>query len=185
MHLFVKHMISNSCILMAKERLAGIAVYPDEITLGRITFTESNPDEHKIKEIKLVLESLGFKVLENNRKVLIDKIHQLIRDVVHQMEERPSGNYSEFISKELGLDYSYISNLYSEETGKTIQQSIIGLKIERAINLMNQGMSFKDISFILHYSSLAHFCSQFKKTTGMTPSNFKLLNKNKAGLNLS
>ncbi len=177
MNLHVKHMISSSCIQMAKQKLAEIGIFPDEIILGRITLKELKLEEDKLKEIESVLESLGFKLLENNRKVLIDKIQQVIREIVHQMEERPTSNYSEFISQELGYDYTYISNLYSVETGKTIQQSIIELKIERAIDLMDQDISFKQISYILHYSSLAHFCSQFKKTTGFTPTKFKELDK--------
>jgi AraC-like DNA-binding protein len=177
MNLHVKHMISSSCILMAKEKLAEIGVFPDEIILGRITLKELKLDEEKLKEIEEVLESLGFKLLENNKKMLIDRIQQVVREIVHQMEERPSSNYSEFISKELGYDYTYISNLYSVETGKTIQQSIIELKIERAIELMDQEISFKQISYVLHYSSLAHFCSQFKKTTGFTPTKFKEMSR--------
>lgn len=173
MDLHVKHMISSSCILMAKEKLAEIGVIPHEIILGRITLKELRLDDEKLKKIEEVLESLGFKLLENNKKVLIDRIQQVIREIVHQMEERPTGNYSEYISKELGYDYTYISNLYSVETGKTIQQNIIELKVERAIHLMDQDISFKQISYILHYSSLAHFCSQFKKTTGYTPTRFK------------
>lgn len=173
MNLQVKHMISKSCILMAKEKLADIGVFPDEINLGRITLKDKIPDEKKLKAIERVFNSLGFELIKKSHNSLIPQIREVIRKIVYQTDERPSSNYSKYIHEELGYDYSYLSKIYSQETGKTIQQSIIELKIERAIDLIEKDVSFKEISYVLHYSSLAHFCSQFKKMTGLTPTQFK------------
>src|SRR5690606_5452608 len=120
-------------------------------------------------------ESIGFELMQDKTSVLIDKIKDTIRDLVFNLDDRPESNYSDYLSEQLEYEYSYISNLFSRETGSTIQQFIILQKIERAKVLINEEISLKEISYILNYSSVAHFCTQFKKVTGVTPTYFKTL----------
>lgn len=174
MKLYIKNMVSHCCILMVEEKLEKLGLIPLNVTLGEVEFKKSlNQDQ--IQQFKQSLATVGFELLEDKTTVLIKKIKAAIREAVYNLDERPESNYSEFISQQLEHEYSYLSNLFSRETGTTIQQFIIMQKIERAKDLINEDVSLKEISYILHYSSVAHFCTQFKKITGMTPTFFKSL----------
>ena len=172
MKFYVKNMVSHCCILMVKEKLSQAGLTPKDVVLGEIQMYASlNPEQ--IQQIKEILSGIGFELLEDKTAALINKIKAAIREAVYNLDERPESNYSEFISQQLEHEYSYLSNIFSKETGTTIQQFIILQKIERAKDLINEDVSLKEISYILHYSSVAHFCTQFKKITGMTPTLFK------------
>lgn len=98
--------------------------------------------------------------------------------MIHYSDELPNVNYSEFISKKLNLDYTYLSNLFSEVKGITIQQYIIINKIERVKELLlYDELNLTEISYKLHYSSVAHLSNQFKKITGVSPSFYKQLKR--------
>jgi AraC-like DNA-binding protein len=104
--------------------------------------------------------------------------------MIHYTDEIPNVNYSVFLSDKLKLDYTYLSNLFSEEKGMTIQQFIIINKIERVKELLLYNeMNLTEIAYTLHYSSVAHLSNQFKKITGLSPSYYKQL-KQKRNLNL-
>ena len=116
----------------------------------------------------------------DKKAVLIEKIKILITDLIHHTINLPKMNYSDYLSEKLNYDYSYLSNIFSEEKGITIGQFIIIHKIERAKELIMYGeLNLTEISRDLHYSNVTHLSNQFKKITGLTPSQFKKLKDRK------
>jgi AraC-like DNA-binding protein len=115
-------------------------------------------------------------VLDDKRSILVEKIKNVIIEMIHHSDEAPIVNYSDFISEKLNYDYTYLSNIFSEVKGLTIQQYIIINKIERVKELLlYDELNLTEISYKLHYSSVAHLSNQFKKITGLSPSFFKQL----------
>ena len=111
---------------------------------------------------------------EDKKAILIDKVIKVIIEMIHYSDELPKEKYSVYISKKLNHDYNYLSNLFSELKGTTIDHFIIAHKIEKVKELlMDNELSIKEISYKLNYSSVAHLSNQFKKVTGLTPSYFK------------
>ena len=114
--------------------------------------------------------------MDDKKAMLIEKINNVITEMIHYSDEAPKMNYSDYISEKLKYDYTYLSNLFSEVKGITIQQFIIVHKIERVKELLlYDEMNLTEISYKLHYSSVAHLSNQFKKVTGLSPSQFKNL----------
>jgi AraC-like DNA-binding protein len=126
----------------------------------------------------------GLELLDDKKAILIEKIKNVIIEMVHYTDELPKMNYSDYISEKLNHDYTYLSNIFSEVKGITIQQYIINHKIERVKELLlYDEMNLTEISYLLNYSSVAHLSNQFKKVTGLSPSFFKQL-KQKRNQNL-
>ncbi len=147
------------------------------IELGFININEKL-SETTLEKFKKKLLSAGLEVLDDKRSILIEKIKNVIIEMVHYSDEFPKVNFSNYLSEKLGYDYTYLSNLFTEVKGTTIQEFIIMHKIEKAKELiMYNEMSIADIAYTLNYSSAAHFSTQFKKVTGLTPSFFKKLKK--------
>ncbi len=147
------------------------------IELGFIEVNEKL-SESVLEAFKKKLLSAGLEVLDNKKSILIEKIKNVVIEMVHYADEFPKVNFSNYLSEKLGYDYTYLSNLFTEVKGATIQEYIIMHKIEKAKELiMYNEMSIADIAFTLNYSSAAHFSTQFKKVTGLTPSFFKKLKK--------
>src|SRR5690606_30869978 len=120
----------------------------------------------------------GLELLDDNRKIIIEKIKAVIIEMIHYSDELPKVNYSDYISEKLGYDYTYLANTFSEVKGITIQQFIIMNKIERIKELLLYNeLNLTEISYLLHYSSVSHLSNQFKKITGLTPSFYKKLKK--------
>jgi AraC-like DNA-binding protein len=130
---------------------------------------------------KLLQENLlksGLELLDDTKSILIERIKNVITEMIHYSDEIPTQNYSEYISEKLKYDYTYLSNTFSEVKGITIQQFIILNKIERVKELLlYDELNLTEISYKLHYSSVAHLSNQFKKITGLTPSYFKKMKK--------
>jgi AraC-like DNA-binding protein len=128
------------------------------------------------EELKRGLLVSGLELMDDKRAVLIEKIKNVIVEMVHYSDELPKVNYSDYISEKLHHDYTYLSNIFSEVKGITIQQFIIIHKIERAKELLlYDELNLTEISYKLNYSSVAHLSNQFKKVTGLSPSHFKQL----------
>lgn len=145
------------------------------VDLGEIEIME-NISAGQREQLKIDLISSGLELMEDKRAVLIEKIKIVITEMIHYSDELPLVNYSEYISEKLQYDYTYLSNLFSEVKGITIQQFIIIHKIEKAKELiLYDELNLTEISYKLHYSSVAHLSNQFKKITGLTPSHFKKL----------
>lgn len=112
--------------------------------------------------------------MEDKKSIIIERIKNIVVEMVHYADELPKTNFSDFLSKKMDYDYTYLSNLFSEVTGTTIEHYIITHKIERVKELLVYNeLTLSEIAWKLHYSSVAHLSNQFKKITGLTPSFFK------------
>ncbi len=144
--------------------------------LGEVEIMENLSPEIR-EQLQTGLRSSGLELMDDKRAVLIEKIKNSIIEMVHNpTDEVLKTNFSDYLSEKLNHDYTYLSNIFSEVKGVTIQQFIIEHKIERVKELMMYDeMNLTEISYKLHYSSVAHLSNQFKKVTGFTPSHFKKL----------
>jgi AraC-like DNA-binding protein len=177
MKLYIKYMVSLRCKLMVKEELQKLGIVPAAIELGVVELL-TDITEHQRSALKENLEKSGLMLLDDSKSVLIERIKNLITELIHYSDELPTENYSDYISQKLNYDYTYLSNIFSEVKGITIQQFIILNKIERVKELLlYDELNLTEISYKLHYSSVAHLSSQFKKVTGLTPSYFKKMKK--------
>jgi AraC-like DNA-binding protein len=168
-------MVSSRCKMVVKEELKKLGLHFIVVDLGEVEIME-NLTTAKHDLLKLALVESGLELMDDKRAVLIERVKNVITEMIHYSDELPKVNYSDFISEKLNYDYTYLSNLFSEVKGITIQQFIIINKIERAKELLlYDELSLTEISYKLHYSSVAHLSNQFKKVTGLTPSHFKLM----------
>ena len=164
--------------MVVKEELRKMGLHFVLVDLGEVEIMEELNTE-KLSELNKALLVYGLELMDDKKAVLIERIKNVIIEMVHYTDEVPKVNYSDYISEKLHHDYTYLSNIFSEVKGITIQQFIINHKIERAKELiLYDELNLTEISYILNYSSVAHLSHQFKKITGLTPSFFKSL-KNK------
>ncbi|KIA86007.1 AraC-type DNA-binding protein [Kaistella jeonii] len=170
-------MVSLRCKMIVKQELQNIGLHYVNVDLGTIEILE-NIGDHQREQLSKNLKTFGLELLDDKRKILIEKIKAVIIEMIHYTDELPKVNYSDYISEKLGYDYTYLANTFSEVKGITIQQYIIINKIERVKELLlYDELNLTEISYQLHYSSVAHLSNQFKKITGLTPSFFKKLKK--------
>jgi len=166
-------MVCNRCIAAVKGAAEGAGLKPVSVQLGEVEL-EKEPNEDQSDQFKNRLEELGFELLDNRKKQIIEKIKTLIIEKVHHDAGDDRYNLSEVISAALHKDYSYISHLFSEVEGTTIEKFYINQKIEKAKELLAYDeKSLSEIAWQLGYSSTAHLSAQFKKVTGLTPSHFR------------
>jgi len=165
--------------MVVKEVLKNLGLHFVVVDLGEVDIME-DLSEKGLKELDTALKISGLELMDNKKAVLIEKIKNVIIDMVHYSDEVPKVNYSDFISEKLQHDYTYLSNIFSEVKGITIQQFIIVHKIERIKELIiYDELTISEISWKMNYSSVAHLSNQFKKITGLTPSHFKGLKDKK------
>jgi AraC-like DNA-binding protein len=176
---FIKYMVSNRCKMVVKEELKKLGLHFIVVDLGEVEIMETMSAAQQ-EQLKLALLTSGLELMDDKRAVLIERVKNVITEMIHHTDDLPKVNYSDFISEKLNYDYTYLSNLFSEVKGITIQQFIIINKIERAKELLlYDELSLTEISYKLHYSSVAHLSNQFKKVTGLTPSHYKLMKDKK------
>jgi len=183
MKLYIKYMVSLRCKMLVEGELRKMGVRFLVVDLGMVEIIEDlTKKQHD--QFKAVLLLSGLELLDDKKSILIEKIKNVIVEMVHYTEKLPKLNYSEHISKKLNYDYTYLSNMFSEVKGITIQQFIIIHKIERVKELLlYDELNLTEISHKLNYSSVAHLSNQFKKVTGLSPSYYKQL-KQKRNSNL-
>jgi AraC-like DNA-binding protein len=168
-------MVSARCIMAVKAELKKLGLHFIVVDLGEVEIMEEISSEVR-EQLRAALFSSGLGLMDDKKAMLIENIKNVITEMIHHSEEQPKMNYSDFISEKLNYDYTYLSNLFSEVKGITIQQFIIVHKIERAKELLlYDELNLTEISYKLHYSSVAHLSNQFKKVTGLSPSHFKQL----------
>lgn len=183
MKLYIKYMVSLRCKMTVKQELKRMGLHFVFVDLGMIEILEEISTEQR-NQLKINLLTYGLELLEDSKNILIEKVKSVIVEMIHHSEEFPKVNYSDYISNQLGYDYTYLSNIFSEVKGITIQHFIIMHKIEKAKELLlYQELNLTQISQKLHYSSVSHLSNQFKKITGLTPTYYKTLKK-KRTLNL-
>jgi AraC-like DNA-binding protein len=170
-------MVSLRCRLLVKEELHKMGLHYVALELGMVDILEEISPQQR-EQLRINLMKSGLEVLDDKRNILIERIKNVIAEMIHYSDEFPVNNYSEVISKKLDYDYTYLSNIFSEVKGITIKQFIILHKIERVKELLlYDELSLKEIAYKLGYSSVAHLSNQFKKITGLTPTYFKSIKK--------
>ena len=168
-------MVSTRCKIAVKEELKKLGLHFIVVDLGKVEIMEDMSASQK-KQLKTGLFRLGLELIDDKKAVLIDKIKNSVIQMVHQSDEIVKINFSVFLSKKLNLDYTYLSNLFSEVQGTTIEHFIISHKIERIKELIiYDELNITEIARKMNYSSVAYLSSQFKKITGFSPSHFKQL----------
>jgi AraC family transcriptional regulator len=169
-------MVCHRCKLVVAAELEKIGLHPLDITLGEVIIEEKHLTKDLLKRTSASLEAVGFELIDDQQSRLIEQIKTFVINIIHHSEEKPKANFSELISRHLQHDYSYLSNLFSQVEGITIEQYIINQRIEKVKELLMYGeRSLSQIAFDLGYSSAAHLSNQFKKLTGLTPTQFKNL----------
>ena len=173
MKLYIKNMVCDRCKMVVNNELEKMGIHPVSVELGEVVL-ESELDPEQKQTLSDTLQSLGFSLIDDKKSRLIEQIKTLIVELVHHQKYDIKTNLSEFLSTHLNHDYNYISNLYSEIEGTTIEKYFIAQKIEKVKELLvYDELSLSEIADALNYSSVAYLSNQFKRVTGLTPSHFK------------
>jgi len=179
MKLYIKYMVSIRCKMIVKEELKKLGLHYVALDLGEVDVME-NITKQQREKIKTALLKSGLELMDDKKAMLIEKIKNVIVEMIHYTDEVPKINFSEYLNVKLKYDYTYLSNLFSETEGTTIEHFIQLHKIERVKELIiYDELNLTEIADKLHYSSVAHLSNQFKKITGLTPSFFKSLKHKK------
>lgn len=179
MKLYIKNMVCTRCKMIVRAELEKLGLVVHSVELGEVEI-EALPDASLTTGINVALEPYGFVLIDDKKSRMIDKIKTLIVDLVQELNSELKVNLSDYISSHIHYEYNYISNLFSEVEGTTIEKYFIAQKIEKVKELMMyEELSLSEIAFRLHYSSVAHLSNQFKKVTGFAPSQIQRIKVNK------
>jgi AraC-like DNA-binding protein len=172
-------MVCRRCIMAVRAELEKHDLKPLSVDLGEVELAV--PIDQAQKELLSAgLNALGFELIDDKKSKVIEKIKNLIINLVHHDDNVLKTNLSVYIAAEIGQDYSALSNLFSEVEGTTIEQYFIAQKIEKVKELLMYGeLSLSEIAWQLNYSSVAHLSNQFKKMAGLSPTHFKQLKDRK------
>lgn len=181
MILYIRYMVSLRCKMVVKEELKKLGLWYVFVDLGTVEIRGEITDEQH-EQLKANLLKSGLELLDDKRSILIERIKNVVIEMIHYDEELPKVNFSDFISEKIGYDYTYLSNIFSEVKGITLQQYIIMHRIEKVKELLlYDELTLTEISYRLQYSSVAHLSNQFKKVTGLTPTFYKQLKQKRRG----
>ena len=173
--IYIKYMVSNRCKMMVREELKKLGLHFMVVDLGEVEIMEELSDQQRI-QLQTALQESGLELMDDKKAILIEKIKNIIIEMVHHSEEVIKTNFSDYLTTKLDYDYTYLANLFSEVQGTTIAQFLISHKVERIKELIiYDELSISEIAWKMNYSSVAHLSNQFKKTTGLTPSHFRKL----------
>ncbi|SHI90650.1 helix-turn-helix domain-containing protein [Flavobacterium terrae] len=179
MKIYIKNMVCSRCKLVVKSELEKLGLNVLSVELGEADIIDSL-DENRKKLIVKQLEKFGFEVIDDKKSRLIEQIKTIIIELVHHNKDGIKTNLSDYISEKLSLDYNYVSNLFSEVEGVTVEKYYILQRIEKVKELLvYDELSLSEIAYQLNYSSVAYLSNQFKKITGFTPTYFKQLREKK------
>jgi YesN/AraC family two-component response regulator len=164
--------------MVVKAELENLGIRYIDVKIGEADIIETLTAE-QLSQFDIALRKAGLLLMDNKRSILVEKIKAIIIELVHYTEEQLKVNLSDYLSEKLNYDYTYLSNLFSEVKGITIEKFYLTHKIEKVKELIVYNeLNLTEIADKMHYSSVAHLSNQFKKFTGLTPTHFKLL-KNK------
>jgi AraC-like DNA-binding protein len=173
MKILIKNMVCNRCIMVVENELEKLGFNPVEISLGEVGFDRELTPEEK-QTIGSHLQKFGFELIDDRKSRLIGQIKTAIIELVHHQGNDLRTNLSDYLTNRVHHEYSYLSNLFSEVEGTTIEKYFIAQKIEKVKELLvYDELTLSEIADRLNYSSVAYLSSQFKKVTGLTPSYFK------------
>lgn len=177
--LFIKNMVCSRCIMVVQNELDKLGLNVKSVKLGEVALAEEPTSKQK-DALTEVLDALGFEVIDDKKSRIIEKIKNIIIDLVHYQDNDTKINLSDVLSDKLHHDYNYLSNLFSEVEGTTIEKYFIAQKVEKVKELLvYDELSLSEIADRLNYSSVAYLSNQFKKVTGLTPSHFKQIKEDK------
>ena len=167
-------MVCDRCILMVKQRLTALSIDYSKVELGEISLNKPITNEQRLL-LREELHSLGFELLDDRKSSLVAQIKSCIVKYIHSSDDTVMNKkLSVLLSEKLGADYNYLSALFSSIEGVTIEKYVILQRVERAKELLEYNeLSLTEISDKLSYSSVQHLSQQFKKVTGLTPSQYK------------
>lgn len=166
-------MVCIRCKMVVRDELTKLGLHCIVVELGEAEIAEVVTHEQR-EEIRAALLKSGLELMDDKKSMLIQKIKQVIIEMVHYSEEPIRVKFSEYLSRQLNYDYTYLANIFSEVQGTTIEKFIITHKIERVKELLVYNeLTLSEIAWQMHYSSVSHLSAQFKKVTGLTPSYFK------------
>jgi AraC-like DNA-binding protein len=174
-------MVSLRCKMLVQDELKNLGLKYGVVELGIVEILEgiSGIQRYQLKEN---LQKSGLELMDDKKSILIEKIKNVIVEMIHYADELPKENFSDYLSQKLNYDYTYLANTFSEVKGITIQQFIIMHKIEKVKELLlYDELNLTEISYRLHYSSVAHLSNQFKKITGLSPSFYKQMKQKRIG----
>jgi AraC-like DNA-binding protein len=173
--LYIKNMVCIRCQMVVKDELEKLGLQYAYVKIGEADIKgEVQPEQ--LERLKTDLKKAGLVLLDNKKNVLAEKIKGAIIELVHYTEDQIKVNLSDYLSEKLNYDYTYLANLFSEIKGTTIEKFYLTHKIERVKELIvYDEFNLSEIAYKMHYSSVAHLSNQFKKFTGLTPTQFKML----------
>lgn len=175
MKFYIKHMLCQRCIKKVEEALLASNLHGATISMGEIELARPISGE-QINLLRSEILKLGMELIDDKKSAIIEQIKTAINDLIDQSEDELKTNLSDYLSDKLNYNYTYLANLFSEYEGVTIAYFVMVRKIEKVKELMlYYDLNLTEISYKMHYSSVAHLSNQFKKVTGMTPSQFKSL----------
>jgi AraC-like DNA-binding protein len=161
--------------MAVKTELEKIGLLPLSVELGEVE-VKGDISKDKLLQLDIALKNSGFEIIDDKRSQIIEKIKNAIITLVHHSDHSLNTNLSEYLISQVHHDYNYLSNLFSEVEGTTIEKYFISQKIEKVKELlMYDELTLSEIAHKLNYSSVAYLSNQFKKVTGLTPSHFKQL----------
>lgn len=176
---FIKNMVCNRCISVVQQEMDRMGFVVKNIKLGEVEL-ETDLSISEKESLGTALVALGFELIDDKKSRIIERIKNVIIELVHYQDNEAKTNLSEILSDKLNHDYNYLSNLFSEVESMTIEKYFIAQKIEKVKELLvYDELSLSEIAFRLNYSSVAYLSNQFKKVTGLTPSHFKKIREDK------
>lgn len=179
MKVYIKNMVCNRCILVVKNELEKLGFHPVNLKLGEVEIERDLVDSEKLT-LNNHLRTFGFELIDDKKSRIIEKLKIVIIDLVHYQDNNTKSNLSDKLSSSLHHDYSYLSNLFSEVEGTTIEKYFIAQRIEKVKELLvYDELSLSEIALRLNYSSVGYLSNQFKKVTGLSPRHFKLIKEDK------
>jgi len=182
LRLYIKYMVSIRCKMVVKEAFKELGLHYVTVNLGEVNVLEEITPKQRDK-LRVILLRSKLELIDDKRAILIESIKNVIIEMVHYADDLPKTNFSDYLSKKLDYNYTYLANIFSETQGTTIEHFIIMHKIERVKELIiYDELNLSEIAYKLHYSSVSHLSHQFKKITGLTPTYFKTLKNKKLNL---
>ena len=175
--IYIKNMVCIRCKMVVKAELKKLGVQYVAVELGEADIKDEISAE-QLEQLDLALRKTGLELMDDKKSLIVEKIKMVIIELVHYTDDQIKTNLSDYLSEKLNHNYTYLSNLFTEVKGTTIEKFYLAHKIEKVKELLvYDELNLTEIAFKLHYSSVAHLSNQFKKMTGLTPSHFKHLKK--------
>lgn len=169
-------MVCNRCKMVVEKELKTLGHHPLMVNLGEVVLEEETLSPAAYETLRTTLQHSGFELLDDKKTKLLEQIRTFIIEMIHYKEDSSALKFSQLLSRHLHHDYSYLSKLFSEVEGITIEQYLLLQKAEKVKELLHYNeMSLTQIAMDMGYSSTAHLSAQFKKLTGLTPTQFKQL----------